>query len=63
LEFLTAGNTEFKADRRAKAVVWLELVPTARHKGADEALGDAGLQTNTGNNKIAPLVSPFHARP
>jgi hypothetical protein len=25
--FLTAGNTEFKADHRVQAVVWLELVP------------------------------------
>jgi hypothetical protein len=51
VKFLTAGNTEFKADHRVKAVVWLELVPTARHIGADEALGDAGLHTNTGNKK------------
>ena len=51
MKFLTAGNAEFKADHRVKAVVWLELVPTARHIGADEALGDAGLHTNTGNKQ------------
>jgi len=50
-KFLTAGNTEFKADHRVKAVVWLGLVPLLASKGADEALGDAGLHTNTGTKK------------
>jgi hypothetical protein len=49
VQFLTAGNTEFKGDHRVKAVVSLELVPLLARKGADEALRDAGLHTNTGD--------------
>jgi hypothetical protein len=56
VEILTAGNVEFKADHRAIAVVWLELVPLLARKGADEALGDAGQHKNTGNKNRASGV-------
>jgi hypothetical protein len=46
--FLATRLVEFSSRPSPQAVVWLELVPTARPRGADEALGDAGLHTNTG---------------
>ena len=57
-----AGKVEFKADLAMYAVVGFETVPPAPI-GANEDRADAGQHINTGNNEIAPLVCPFHARP
>lgn len=54
--------TNFVARPSRKSGGLVRACPYRSPSGADEALGDAGLHNNTGN-KIAPLVSPFHARP
>jgi hypothetical protein len=56
--FLATRSVEFDADHHVQAVVWLELAPTARLRGADEALGDAGLHTNTGYSRRE--LYPWH---
>lgn len=62
VKFPTAGKVEFKADLAMYAVVGFETVPPAPI-GVNEDRADAGQHINTGNNEIAPLVCPFHARP
>ena len=62
VQFLTAGNVEFKADLRDECGGRVCDCPTGAPFGANEEQADAGQHINTGNKKCAGSGVPIPSR-